>query len=280
MPAFWKKGKWALLLVTVIAVLFIARISGLEREKLSPMEIWLRDMIAPLQSGATTVLNSSRAAGEYTQSRGDLISDKNKLTNEVARLQKEIDALHETELENVRLRRLLGMQESVQGVWQSVAARVIARDAGNWYHTLILDKGSKDGLAKGMAVINSDGLVGQIISVTDQTAEVLLILDKDGAVACLAQLSRTPGVAEGVDSPRGFLRMIHTPEDTVLKENQVIVSSGLGGVFPAGLRIGYIVSVKAEANGLMKQAIIRPFVDFERLEEVLVLTGGNEGIQP
>lgn len=275
MPGFWKKGKWALLLVAVIAVLFVARISGLERERLSPVEIWFRDLLAPLQSGASAVLSGTKTAGEYTESRSRLIQDKKNLTAEIVQLNKEIDALHEKELENVRLRRLLGMQESIKGEWGSVAARVIARDPGNWYHTVTLDKGSEDGLAKGMAVINGDGLVGQVLSVTKKTAEVLLILDKDGAVSCLAQLSRTPGVAEGVDSPKGFLQMIHTPEDTNLKENQVIVTSGLGGIFPAGLRIGYIVKVESEANGLMKQALIKPFVDFDRLEEVLVLTQGG-----
>lgn len=214
--------------------------------------------------------------GQYAISRSDLIEQKAVLTAEVAQLKGKINRLNEVELENSRLRGLLKMKENLSSQWQTVTARVIARDAGNWYQTVTINRGMNDGLKKGLAVINQDGLVGQIISVSGSTAEVLLILDKDGAVSVLDQLSRTPGVVEGVDNPRGFLRMIHVPQDAVLRENEIIISSGLGGLFPPGLRIGYVVSVQAEPNGLMKQAIVRPFVDFERLEEVLVLTLANE----
>ena len=277
MPGFWQKGRWALFLVAVIAVLLIARSTGLDRAKLTPVEIWLRDLLAPLQSGATAVLSTTEAAGQYTISRSELIKQKAALTTEVAQLREKINRLNEAELENIRLRGLLKMKENLSGQWQTVSARVIARDAGNWYQTVTINRGAADGLKKGLAVINQDGLVGQILATSAQTAEVLLILDKDGAVSVLDQLSRTPGVVEGIDSPRGFLRMIHVPQDAVLRENEIIVSSGLGGLFPPGLRIGYVVSVQAEPNGLMKQAIVRPFVDFERLEEVLVLTRTNEG---
>jgi len=271
LPGFWQKSRWALVLVAVIAVLLIARNTGLDRAELTPVERWLRDLLAPLQGGATTVLDGAETAAGLTVSRSQLLAENQALRQENAQLTEKISRLQEMEVENVRLRGLLNMKSSLGGQWQTVTARVIARDPGNWYQNLTINRGSSDGLLQGMPVINQDGLVGQITAVSSNTAEVLLILDKDGAVSALNQLSRTPGVVEGVDNPRGFLRMIHVPQDAVLRENEIIISSGLGGVFPPGLRIGYVVSVQAEANGLMQEAIIRPFVDFERLEEVLVL---------
>ncbi|MDD2498093.1 MAG: rod shape-determining protein MreC [Desulfitobacteriaceae bacterium] len=271
LPRFWGKGKWALLLAAVIIVLLIARGTGTERASLSPVEILFRNMLAPLESGATAVLGSTRTLGDYLQGYRDLVQENKELKKEAARLNEEVNALTEAQLENVRLRQLLNMQESLKQGWQSIPAKVIGRDTSNWYHSVTINRGTDDGLEKGMAVINQDGLVGQVISVSRNSAEVLLILDKDGAVGCLVQLSRTPGVVEGVDRPRSFLRMIHVPQDAELKENQVVVTSGLGGVFPSGLRVGYVVSITVEPNGLMKQALVSPFVDFDRLEEVLVL---------
>ena len=204
MPGFWQKGRWALFLVAVIAVLLIARSTGLDRAKLTPVEIWLRDLLAPLQSGATAVLSTTEAAGQYTISRSELIKQKAALTTEVAQLREKINRLNEAELENIRLRGLLKMKENLSGQWQTVSARVIARDAGNWYQTVTINRGAADGLKKGLAVINQDGLVGQILATSAQTAEVLLILDKDGAVSVLDQLFPHSGCRGRDRQPAGI----------------------------------------------------------------------------
>lgn len=271
MPNAWKRGKWILLLAVVITVLFVVKHTGLERTELSTVEIWLRDLLAPLESGATAVMGGTKSIGNYFTGHKQLIVEKQELKDQIARLENEVNALTEARLENIRLRQLLEMKDSLKDQWQVIPAQIISRDAGNWYHTVIINRGSDNGLEKGMALVNQDGLVGRIISVSRNTAEVLLIIDKEGAVACLVQMSRTPGVVEGTDQPKGLLRMIHIPRDVLIKENQVVVTSGLGGVFPPGLRVGYVMEVKVEPNGLMQQAQVMPFVDFDRLEEVLVL---------
>lgn len=271
LPTLWKKGKWLFLIIVISILLTIAHKTGMERNNLTFVEIWLRDMLAPLESGATTVLSGTRGLAGYFTGYHDLLEEQEELKKEVTDLKEEVNALKEAQLENARLRKLLVMKESMELEWQMVSAKVIARDTGNWYHSIIINRGMTDGLEKDMVVINYDGLVGRIISLTKNTAEVLLLLDREGAVGCLVQLSRTPGVVEGQGSEE-LLRMIHSPHDADIKENQIVLTSGLGGVFPAGLRIGYITEIKVEANGLMKQAEIKPFVDFDRLEEVLVLT--------
>ncbi|ATW28572.1 rod shape-determining protein MreC [Candidatus Formimonas warabiya] len=270
LPRLWKRGKWLLLLVAVFVILSIARYSGMERNNLTFLEIWVRDLLAPLESGATAVLGGTKTVTGYFTGYHRLLEERQEQEKEIARLKNEVNSLTEAQLENARLRELLGMRESMEKDWEMVPAKIIARDASNWYHSVILDRGTDDGLAKDMVVINNDGLVGKIISVTRNTAEVLLILDREGALGCVVQLSRTPGIIEGTGS-QGMLRMVHFPHDADIEENQVVLTSGLGGVFPAGLRIGFVTEVKVEPNGLMKQATVQPFVDFDRLEEVLVL---------
>lgn len=271
LPTLRKKGKWLVLVGLIMILLTIAYRTGMERNNLTLGEIWFRDLLAPLESGAMTVINGTKGVAGYFTDHDNLLKEQIELKEEIADLKEKVNDLKEAQLENARLRKLLILKESKELKWQTVSAQVIARDIGNWYHSIIINRGMSDGLKKDMVVINYDGLVGRIISITNHTAEVLLLLDREGAVGCLVQLSRTPGVVEGQGS-KGVLRMIHLPFDADVKENQIVLTSGLGGIFPAGLRIGYITDIKAEANGLMKQAEIEPFVDFERLGEVLVLT--------
>jgi rod shape-determining protein MreC len=271
LPRIWKKGKWLILIIMISLLLSFAYYSGLERDNLTFVEIWLRDILAPLESGATTVFNKIAGITGYFTGYGELIKERDDLQKKVAELTKEIDLLREEQLENVRLKKLLVMKEDMAQQWQMTAANVIGRDINNWYHSIIIDRGSSDGLKKDMVVINYDGLVGRIISVSKNTAEVLLLLDRDCATGALVQLSRASGIIEGTGSEE-YLRMVHLPHDAEVRENQLVLTSGLGGVFPAGLRIGFITEIIVEPNGLMKQAQVKPFVDFEHLEEVLVLT--------
>ncbi|MGI6630765.1 MAG: rod shape-determining protein MreC [Bacillota bacterium] len=268
---FWKKGKWIFFIIAVCVLLTVAHNTGLERNKLTFLEVWLRDMLAPLESGATAVLSGVRGIGGYFAGYQDMVQERDKLIKEVADLKEEVNSLKEAGLENARLRKLLMMKENMEPDWEVLPAKVIGRDTENWYHSIIINKGMADGLEKDMVVINYDGLVGRIIALTQNTAEVLLLLDRGGAVGCLVQLSRTPGVVEGQGSGK-MLRMVHFPHDADIQENQIVLTSGLGGIYPAGLRIGYITKIEVEPNGLMKQAEVKPFVDFDRLEEVLVLT--------
>lgn len=242
------------------------------RTSLTPVEIWFRDLLAPLQSGVTSVTNWVTGAVDSIRSLKDLQEENQALKAQLEQLLAENNQLEEYRQENLRLRQLLRLKESMEGKFTLEAAEVIARDIKNWDSRLTINKGSRHGLKKGMAVITYKGLVGRISSVSNETAEVLLLFDKQGAVAGLLQQSRFPGVVESTSDNSGLLQMIHLPADAPVTKNQVVVTSGLGGVIPAGLRIGYVVDVKEEPNGLMKRALIKPFVDMDRLEEVMVVT--------
>ena len=128
-----------------------------------------------------------------------------------------------------------------------------------------------------MAVITPRGIVGRVTAAAERSSEVLLVLDPEGAVAGMVRNSRYPGIVEGSVSDQGYLQMIHLPYDSQVRENQTVITSGLGGIFPKGLRIGFITEIIVEPNGLMKKALIQPFVDFDRLEEVLVVIGEKGG---
>ncbi len=173
----------------------------------------------------------------------------------------------ETEMANTRLRNLIDFQKNISE--RVMAAEVVGKDPSTWFKTVIIDKGEVDGLFKGLPVVISQGIVGQVIEVSNHYSKVMLIIDSNSAVDSLVQRTRARGVIKGASTDQCRL-------DYVLRKNDVrigdtIVSSGLDGVYPKGLRIGYVSQVIEHDADIFHEVIISPFVDFEKLEEVLVI---------
>jgi rod shape-determining protein MreC len=258
-------------LVLLIIALLTMKFTGIERTTLTPVEKALRELLAPLQSGVTTVARSLSNVTDSILSYKEIQEENKLLKEKVRKLTIENSHLEEFRQENVRLNLLLDFKRQYEERWEMEPAHVIARDYDNWNSTIIIDKGSNHGIKKDMAVSNYQGLVGRVINVTPNTAEVLLIIDSESAVGALAQTTRVPGVVEAATDGNEKLQMVHIPHDAPLPVNGVIITSGLGQIFPKGLKIGYIKKVIPAPNGLVKKALVKPFVDFDSLEEVLVI---------
>ncbi len=259
----------------IILAMFITSIawtSG-ERKELTILESVVRDGLAPLQRSVTAVSNSVTGFFSSVWNIGTLLEDKKHLEKEVEQLQARVRELEEQEYQNLRLRQALRFQEQTKSQYSLEMATVVARDRRNWYKTLTISKGASSGVTPGMPVVTSKGLVGHVTAVSGRTATVLLVLDNRSAVGALVQINRTLGVVEGTGDQTGNLRMIHLPKDAPVRPKQVVVTSGLGGLFPKGLPIGKIEDIKIESNGLMKYALLKPFADFEHLEEVFIVKG-------
>lgn len=199
-------------------------------------------------------------------------AENEQLKRQVAELQTKLVQMEEYHQENLRLKQLLAYKEATSTNWQLKVAPVVARSPSNWFSTLTIGLGSDDGIRKDQVVLTPAGVVGRVIRVFPRTAEVLLLLDREGAVGAMVQSSRLLGVVEASSDYRGYLQMIHLAHNAPIKENDIVLTSGLGGIFPKGLPIGRVVKILPEPDGLMKRAIIEPYVDFNRLEEVLVIT--------
>lgn len=260
-------------LIIVVLLLVSVRMTGFERPRLSQGEALFRNFLTPLQSGVMVIVQKTDNFMSQVLAFTKLQKENERLRKEVDRLTAENNLLVETRQENARLQKLLGLENIIGNQFSLTAARVTARDLGSLRQTLTINKGAKDGIKKDMPVINEEGLVGRIINVTDSTSEVLLIIDREGAVGAMVQQTRVPGVVEGLGPNSDKLQMIHIAIDAPVSVNQVIITSGYGGKFPKGLRIGYVMEIIPEENGLMKRGVVHPFVDFDRLEEIMVITG-------
>lgn len=188
--------------------------------------------------------------------------------------------LMELQKENFRLREMLDFKERVS--YELLPAEVIARDPSQWFETIIINKGYDNGVQNDMAIVTSEGLVGNVAKVSRNSSQVLLLTDSRRAVSALVQRTREPGtvgIVEGYPEEKGSLRMINIPPEASLQTGDTVISAGLGGVFPKGLVIGHIVETGSDQYGLLQQAILRPAVDFNRLEEVFVVVEEQPGRQ-
>lgn len=180
--------------------------------------------------------------------------------------------LAEVELSNLRLRELLNFRKKRPGSF--VAAEIISRDPSAWFKAVVIDKGQADGLSKGMPVVVSEGIVGQITETAAHQSKVLLMVDQNSAVDALVQRSRARGIIEGKSTDQCILKYVLRKND--VKIGDAVISSGLDGVYPKGLQIGYISGVIRRNSGIFQEVTVTPYADFEKIEEVLVILKAPE----
>ena len=173
----------------------------------------------------------------------------------------------ETLLEKERLRQLLEVRN--QAALPVTGARIIGYDFSVWFRSAFLDKGTNDGIKVGMPVVNASGIVGRIVECFPNYAKILLLIDRSSAVDAIVQRNRLRGILEGVGANRVYLRFVHKNQDVMAGD--VVLSSGLGGVYPNGMIVGTVVAVDKKVPGIFQEIEVEPAVDFTRLEEVLIV---------
>ncbi|MBM3879782.1 MAG: rod shape-determining protein MreC [Verrucomicrobia bacterium] len=178
--------------------------------------------------------------------------------------------------ENERLRRLLGWQQ--QSSWHLRAGRVIARDTANWWRTVRIDLGSRDGVRVDLPVLDQDGLLGRVLEVGLTSAQVVLLGDPQCRVAVVVRETGESGVitaiASGVLDHR-LVDLTHLPRNSALRPGQTVYTSGLGGLFPAGIPVGSVVDARSVGYGLYTEARVKLAADSSRMREVMVLFPGG-----
>lgn len=274
-----KPGKWhALGVVALFLVLAgLSYVTSDPRAAVSGPERVVREALAPLQAGFAAVARWAGGAVETVASISRLREENLALRQEVARLKSELGELEELRRENQRLREIAGVKERLGR--KTVVAQVIGRSYSQWFSTVTIDRGAQDGLKAGLPVLNAQGVVGCIESVTANTARVLLLTDSKSAVGGMVKGSEVPVLVEGTGDPTGSTARVRTLVlGHVLAPGEEVLTSGLSHVFPKGVPIGVIDRVYDDPLGLRQEAVLRPYVDFNRLDWVTVIldTEGGE----
>ena len=240
-------------------------------------------IIHSVRSGVTAVTMPLRVVGSAVATpfnalgniMGNLTASEETLS-ELKAQNKELTAqvaeLSEAQETATRLEDLLGLQSTYN--LQSVAARIIGTSGDAWTKTVTIDKGTVDGFTVNMPVTNSAGVIGQIIEVSANSSVVRLITDESSGVSAMIQSTRAQGMLQG--QPDGSLLLNYVPIDAEVQAGDMVVTSGIGGVYPKGLPLGRVSSVESADNALYYTIVVDAFSSVENQEEVLVITSLTE----
>ena len=264
---FKQQNYLALGAVVLVAVLILS----LPPRASARLRLAVSSWFLPLFSLTNVSQQAPAKLADNGLSRHELLVENNRLNRENEQLKVETVQAAAIQRENDQLRALIGWQR--QAPWRLKLARVVTRDPANWWHTVQIDMGSRDGLTNNLPVITPDGLVGRISSVGLYTAQVVLVGDPNCRVSALVQdTTHDMGVLTRSGSlDTSLVKMSYLSSSANLKAGQDVVTSGMGGVFPPGIPIGKIVDAQTVEFGLASEARVKLNVNLGALEDVFIL---------
>lgn len=276
MRSVWRDRRFwiVLLLATMSLIVGVQHNRAVRQGEIDPFAEIVMAVVRPVQA----IL---RATGNWLSDFGYGLRHGRRLRQENERLRQQIEALQtnllayeELRQENERLRRLLNYVQKQST--RPIVARVIAIQPSAYFHTLIVDRGRAAGVRPQMVAVTTQGLVGLVYTATEKTAHVLLLTDPKASVG--ARVQRAQSRAVGVCRGKGedYLLLTFLSKDADVRVGDTVVTSGLGGVYPAGIPIGVVEQVREDLQAGMREARVKPFVDFLKLEEVLLIQGGEK----
>jgi rod shape-determining protein MreC len=257
--------RWVSTLVVVtLAVVFLSPGPWRGLEKVGST------FLAPIQMGfSETVDEASRVIATVQRVR-DLASENADFRDQVDQLQSELVRMHELEVENRDLRNLLGMKERTE-TGSLIPVSVIARDDTPYVQAITIDRGSNDGVRQDAVVITHKGLVGHVERVNPTSSKVRLISDLNSSVSVRLQTeSRTTGVLRG-QSQGNLMVIAYIPQSEVIQPTDVVLTSGLGEMYPEGLVVGRVARVERKDADPFQAAVVEPAVEMDKLERLYVL---------
>jgi rod shape-determining protein MreC len=225
-------------------------------------------VLSPVQFAVQQLARPFLGVIENATRLSRMVEDNQALGQENQALRHQIILLEEARIENETLRRQLDFKSTVPN-FQLLAAEVIGHDPSNMLQYLVIDRGSTDGIARGMPVLAGQGLVGRIVEVSASSSKVMLITDSSSSVGAMLQQTRATGMAQGF--PGGGLVMRYISQDDEIELGDVVLTSGLGGNFPKRLIIGQVASVRRTDVDMFQEVDIIPMVNLRDLEMVMVL---------
>lgn len=267
------KNKLAVTIV-VLSVTFLGLIIySVKRDDKSLLESGAGSVLNPVQKVVYSVNNSIRDFIDFTVNFSDVKEENKKLKEENNKLKTMEITYKALRDENDRLRSLVDFKDQ-NSDYNYITCNIIGKAGNNFSDGYIIDRGEKDGLAKGMAVIASEGFVGQVTSTASNWATVKSLTNENIAVAAMVESTReTVGIASGYRNSDGeqLVKVYNLPLSSEIKAGDAILTSGSGNIYPKDIKIGEVISVEEDKVKLMKIAVVKPYVNFNKLEELMII---------
>ncbi len=246
-----------------------------------PLNSFAGIFVVPFQKGITTVGTYMKDTAERLSSITQLLEENERLKNQIDELTVANTTLEQEKYELTELRSLYQLDDAYEN-YEKVGARIIGKDAGNWYHAFVIDKGSDDGLAIDMNVIANGALVGRIIDVGPDWAKVQAIIADNASVSGMVLSSSDNLIVSGNLElyNQGFISFSKLVDDVDrVRIGDKIVTSNISDKYLPGILIGYISTIDDDSNNLTKSGTLTPAVDFEHMNVVLVILEQKKNIK-
>lgn len=254
------------LLVFSLTVYGISR-KNFKEDTVPYFQVVMVEAIGPIQSGTVSV---KQAISGFVDNYIAIVNTNKENTNlkkKIDDLENTIFNLQELKLENQRLKDLLSYGQEIER--EKVLAQVVGYDTSTEFSMIRINKGEKDGITLKSAVVTSQGLVGYVYRIANNYSDIITILDQNNRVDSIVERTRTHGISQGFSNFSCTMKYVNRNEPVV--KGDLVISAGLGEIYPKGIKVGTIVKVEKETHGITQHIEIEPSVNFNKLEEVIVL---------
>ncbi len=264
---FRRYSLFVFVLLLLLLALVLMSLRAKQNKGMEFFDALLMEICSPVQKASTFVIETVQGTFQRYVFLVNLERENRRLKQQIAELQEENQRNKEMKLAIERLKRLLKFTE--RNPPSMIGAEVTGQDPSSWFKSVTIDKGERDGVKKGMAVVSPEGVIGQILKTAPHYATVLLITDYNSAIDSIVQRTRAKAMVEGKGENRCQLKYLLRTEEVSVGD--AVVTSGLAGNFPKGLMVGEIKKVDKKGYGVFQYAELEPSVDLTKLEEVFVI---------
>lgn len=265
-----KKGGIIGVVITLIILIILVIFSNNNSENMSIIENVANMIISPIENGLTYLKNKIHNNDKFFEDIESLKQENKELKEKNSELELSLREYEIIKNENQQLKQELNLAEKYKD-FTTVPGTVISRDISNYSKTIVINVGSKNGIKENMTVIADEGLVGHVISVTDNTAKIQTIIDSASATSCLTSSTRDTMVCRGTIENSSILKANYMETSAQVIQGDSVETSGLGGIYIKGLHVGKIKKIIDGTNKTDTYATIEAAVDFNKLETVLVI---------
>ena len=259
--------------IIVLSVTFLGLITLTVSREDKGLESGAGSALNPVQKVAYGINRGVKDFVDFFLNFSDVRDENKELKKENEKLKSEVEKYSGLKEENERLQNVLNFKNENNN-YDYIGTNIIGISGDSILNGYIVDRGQNDGIEKGMIVISSDGLVGQVSSVGSNWAIVQCIVNENVKVAVMVDSTReNTGILQGYKDyyNNNLTQVFNLPIDSEIKEGDVILTSGLGGYYPKEIKIGEVVSVSEDKIKVMKSAVVKPYVDFNKIEELFIV---------
>lgn len=268
----FKLSRKIYLIIGIILCASLFALSLKAEEAVKPLKNSVSSTVTPVQSQINKIGNWFVDHISFLSNLSNIKKENDELRTKVEQLDAKVSQMEKEETQLKRLRKLLDLSEKYSE-YPSVGANVIGRGPGNWFDTIVIDKGKKDGIEEGMNVLSGDGLVGIVVEVQDRSSQIMSIINDESNVSAMSLKTSDICMVNGNEETieEGYIKIEDIDRSAKVAEGDEIITSNISSKYLAGLTIGKIKDIKLSDSKLSKTAKLEPAVDFKHLQEVLII---------